>query len=696
MERPATVWPGRCVWRRRLSFRAAAAGTGGGGNDGPPVMVDLKGSVDLDAGTTTVRAGESVTRGGTTLSCPAGGGDCALTVEVDPVTGVRTATGTGGRLTVTVAAPAPPADLAGTRAAAVRAHEAAKAALAAVEADRDADRTSYDDAARAVAAAKAASDRAASAATLAEARAARDAAEAARAEAVRFAERVGAARDAGLLAAVRREAADASVAAGRAADGVMRYRALAPGEVDAAKAGAAAARAASDRAAAATTLAAARAAKAEAERARTEAERQAGLALDRIRPALNKAALSMEKAIGEAKMPVTSGAYGFRTGPNQEQLENASILDDGRLVLVFNWNQNRVRGDLPAVLRDIGGRWNAAVYVRTTEDSDAGTVTRDSRILVDNEENPNDPSYGFGMWMNETEKDGVVTHNNVQGWTGVPGRLVDNADGNSILLTKTGGGASNNNKLSGVEGTATYSGPAIGAYVHKTLKQGVLDRASAGVFRADAELKVRFGGSGIPSGDQFDIDGTVSNFRLSGGEENAWTLKLAGDNFLADNFAFFEYDQGVTSADNVAKKGSFTAVFLEDKRSLAARKAGDATVVPGSIQGRFTGHFLNGLRARRLRGGQAVGGPSRTGARPAARAVTAPVDGYVRGRGPCPRSSADPFVTGWPGADARPGALSGPAYDTQLLSGRSFLYSVPVPSILTSLPYVLAMAARLA
>ena len=581
----------------------ALSGCGGGGgktvpdgNDGKlPAMrvVDLKGSRDLEAGTTTVPKGESRTAGGTTLSCPADGEDCALTVVVDPVTGVRTATGTGGALTVTVAAPAPPADLAGTRAAAVRAHEAAKAALAAVEADRDSDRTSYDDAARAVAAAKAASDRAAAAATLAAARAARDAAEAARAEAVRFAERVGAARDAGLLVAVRREAADASVAAGKAADGVMRYRALASGEVDAAKAGAAAARAASDRAAAATTLAAARAAKAEAERARTEAERQAGLALDRIRPKLNEAALSMEKAIGEAKMPVTSGAYGFRTGPNQEQLENASILDDGRLVLVFNGNQNRVRGELPAVLRDIGGRWNAAVYVRTTEDGDAGTVTRDSRFLVSSIQTGNDLFHEFGMWMNETEKDGVVTHNNVQGWTGVVTEFVSRGDDDSIFLSKTGG-AGSNNKLSGVEGTATYSGPAIGAYFHKTLKRGVLDRVSAGVFRADAELKVSFGGSGIPSGDQFDIDGTVSNFRLSGGEENAWTLKLAGDNFLTDNFAFFEYDQGVTSADNVAKKGSFTAVFLEDKRSLAARKAGDATVVPGSIQGRFTGHFLNG------------------------------------------------------------------------------------------------------
>ncbi len=484
-------------------------------------------------------------------------------------------------------------DIVAAAQAAMDAYQAAQAALAAVEADKESDRTAYDAAKKLVDSAKVASDQAQMARTLEAAKLAKEVAQQARINVVHFVAKVAAARDVGQLVTVKQAAMDAYQAAQRAADGVSAYRVLAQSESDQAKAKAAAAKAASDRAQAATTLVAAKAAKAEAEQARMEAERYADMVRDKIRPALNKAALSMETAIGAATNPVVATAYGFRTGANQENLELASDIQDGSLVLVFGTNQNRVRGEVPAVLRDIGGNWKSAVYVRTTEDKDAGTVTRDSRIKVSNLADRSKFNYGFGMWLNETEKDGVVTYNNVQGWTGVPGQFVANTDGNSILLTKTGGGASNNNKLSAVEGKATYAGPAIGAYVHKTLKKGVLDRASAGVFKADAKFEVKFGGNSIPTSERHDISGTISNFQLSGGEENEWTLKMTADNFLQDNFAYFEYDQGVTSADNVAKKGTFTSVFLEDQKSLAARKD-DATVVPGAIQGRFTGYFLNG------------------------------------------------------------------------------------------------------
>ncbi len=70
--------------------------------------VDLAGSTDLNAGTTTIPAGESVTTGRTTLRCAAGGEACEFTVQVDPVTNQRTATQTGGTLTVTVTPPPRP------------------------------------------------------------------------------------------------------------------------------------------------------------------------------------------------------------------------------------------------------------------------------------------------------------------------------------------------------------------------------------------------------------------------------------------------------------------------------------------------------------------------------------------------------------------------------------------------------------
>lgn len=70
-----------------------------------PTTVDLMGSMDLMAGTTTIPAGSSTTIGYTTVSCPAGGDDCVLTIVKDSVTGGYTATATGGMPTVAVVQP---------------------------------------------------------------------------------------------------------------------------------------------------------------------------------------------------------------------------------------------------------------------------------------------------------------------------------------------------------------------------------------------------------------------------------------------------------------------------------------------------------------------------------------------------------------------------------------------------------------
>ncbi len=65
-------------------------------SDPPSYMVDLMGSPDLGDGMTTIAAGDSVMVGDTTVSCPDGGPNCVLNVLSDPVTGVQTATSTGG------------------------------------------------------------------------------------------------------------------------------------------------------------------------------------------------------------------------------------------------------------------------------------------------------------------------------------------------------------------------------------------------------------------------------------------------------------------------------------------------------------------------------------------------------------------------------------------------------------------------
>ena len=73
-----------------------------------PTTVDLMGSMDLMAGTTTIPAGSSTTIGYTTVSCPEGDDACVLTVVKDSVTGGYTATATGGVPTVAVAEPPMP------------------------------------------------------------------------------------------------------------------------------------------------------------------------------------------------------------------------------------------------------------------------------------------------------------------------------------------------------------------------------------------------------------------------------------------------------------------------------------------------------------------------------------------------------------------------------------------------------------
>ena len=108
-----------------VALSAVMYGCGGGGGDEPvmdePVMddppppaaaVDLMGSTDLMPGMTTVAAGASVTVGNTTLTC-SDDADCVVTVTQDGVTGLLTATSTGGTVTVAVAMlPAPPEPMA--------------------------------------------------------------------------------------------------------------------------------------------------------------------------------------------------------------------------------------------------------------------------------------------------------------------------------------------------------------------------------------------------------------------------------------------------------------------------------------------------------------------------------------------------------------------------------------------------------
>ena len=65
----------------------------------------------------------------------------------------------------------------------------------------------------------------------------------------------------------------------------------------------------------------------------------------------------------------------------------------------------------------------------------------------------------------------------------------------------------------GLHGTASYQGRAAGQYVTKDFTGGVLSGGTAGVFTATASLTANFGGDDIAVNDQFNIRGSVTEFR---------------------------------------------------------------------------------------------------------------------------------------------------------------------------------------
>ena len=107
-------------------------------------------------------------------------------------------------------------------------------------------------------------------------------------------------------------------------------------------------------------------------------------------------------------------------------------------------------------------------------------------------------SYGF--WLQKTtDEDGVVTYDEVETFA--------RADG----IARTG-----NASIGDVEGTATYSGGAVGVYVKNVLdSQANIVSGTSGHFSADVELNANFGGDDVPRNKQFTIGGTITGFDLS-------------------------------------------------------------------------------------------------------------------------------------------------------------------------------------
>ena len=178
----------------------------------------------------------------------------------------------------------------------------------------------------------------------------------------------------------------------------------------------------------------------------------------------------------------------------------------------------------------------------------------------------------YGVWLQRTtDADGVLTYN-----------MVD------TFAMGHGGNASN---VAAVRGTATYSGSALGVYVHNVLDTaGEVASATGGAFTADAALTATFGQKPVSDADVTGtiaanhvntITGTIDNFELAGGEAQKWSVELVrGAKGTIDNGTFVD---GTTKGGGA--EGKYSGTFYGPTA---------ADTAPSDVSGEFTANFLNG------------------------------------------------------------------------------------------------------
>ena len=177
----------------------------------------------------------------------------------------------------------------------------------------------------------------------------------------------------------------------------------------------------------------------------------------------------------------------------------------------------------------------------------------------------------YGFWLKKTEEDGATTYNAVQTFTGEVG----------INVFSSG-------EMSNVFGTASYEGGAGGVYVKKTFTaDGMLDTATSGTFTANVGLMAYFGGDDVAANKQYSMEGSVSDFALSGGEENAWSVNLKAD---------FDGTQNTFTgtANGGGDEAAWNGTFFGDAEETPAEDDGAAKLAPASVTGEFNANFSNG------------------------------------------------------------------------------------------------------
>ena len=241
-------------------------------------------------------------------------------------------------------------------------------------------------------------------------------------------------------------------------------------------------------------------------------------------------------------------------------------------------NEGEVRGTFAGATGTFECVANGGCTLTTGDDGKLIALAQDAwEFTPDDGETVSVPDGDFlhyGFWLKKTVKDGVTTYDEVQTFAG------------SELVNTTG-------MVNVVDGSAKYEGNAAGVYAYNTVKaDSSIDNRSAGTFTADVALTAYFGVSTAVAADKHNkIEGTVSNFELSGGEANTWeaTLSPAGD-LTSDTDASFE--NGVTMVKG-QENGTWSASF-HGQGADADGDAGNMVAPPPVVVGEFDANFANG------------------------------------------------------------------------------------------------------
>ena len=185
----------------------------------------------------------------------------------------------------------------------------------------------------------------------------------------------------------------------------------------------------------------------------------------------------------------------------------------------------------------------------------------------------------YGFWLKRTtDEDGVLTYNEVETFA------------ISSAVESIG------SEIDTVLGSATYEGGATGVYVKNVIdSDSSIASATSGHFNADAELTAYFSGGDVAANKHNTVTGTIDNFELSGGEENAWSVSLKGKRGVGDN-TFSSMPDAATGA-NGTFSGTFhgpTDLYDHDKDDGTMDATDEIRRQPSSVVGEFNANFGNG------------------------------------------------------------------------------------------------------